>query len=101
MKRPVGGVAVCRAHGGVSICFSTHLSRVEPTHGGRKDSQNRDVLGAGVLQGTRVCWSWRALRIGSCMQRLVLGLFEGAIPLGREGKTGGWYLLELAAGLYL
>lgn len=47
MKRTVGGVAVCQAYRGVSIYFSPHLSRVELTHGGRKDSQNRDVLGVG------------------------------------------------------
>ena len=105
MKRPVGGVAVCRAHRGVSICFATHLSRVELTHGGRKDSQNRDVLGAGVLEGTRGCWSWRALRIGSCMQRLVLGLFEGAIPWAEKARLGGgisWsWLLACTSNLLL
>lgn len=47
VKRTVGGVAVCQAYRGVSIYFSPNFSRVELTHGGRKDSQNRDVLGVG------------------------------------------------------
>lgn len=47
VKRTVDGVAVCQAHRGVSIYFSPRLSRIELTHGGRKDSQNRDMLGVG------------------------------------------------------
>lgn len=43
--RPVSGVAVCQAHGGVSIYFSPCLSGGRAGTWGRKDSQNRDVLG--------------------------------------------------------
>ena len=78
--RPVSGVAVCQAHGGVSIYFSPCLSRVGLAHGGGRTLRLGMCSGVWVVHGTRGCWFWRVLRIGGCNQRLVPGLFEGAAP---------------------